>query len=171
MTLPQEISSYTPNHLPHLPRPTHPPACSPGNREDSVLSDHLTPAQQRVLALLSAGSTANAAAQAVGVHRNTVGNWGRSSVFRDALIQARRDHDLAWRQQAASLTFQATGAIQAILADPQTPAAVRLQAALGVRGRQPAKVPVPRPGVSTGRNQLCPCGSGRKFKRCCMSNV
>src|ERR1035441_7264025 len=46
----------------------------------------LTPAQQRVLALLSAGSTATAAAQFVGVHRNTAWNWLRSTAFRDALI-------------------------------------------------------------------------------------
>ena len=47
----------------------------------------LTPAQQRVLALLSAGSTATAAAQFVGVHRNTAWNWLRSTAFRDALIE------------------------------------------------------------------------------------
>jgi uncharacterized protein YchJ len=105
---------------------------------------HLTPAQQRVLTLLSAGSTATAAAQLAGVHRNTVGNWLRSSVFREALTQARRDQDLAWREQAESLAPQAIAAIQAILADPQAPVA------------------------RTGRNQPCPCCSGRKFKRCCM---
>ncbi len=26
-----------------------------------------------------------------------------------------------------------------------------------------------RPGSKVGRNDPCPCGSGRKFKRCCMS--
>jgi hypothetical protein len=77
---------------------------------------NLTPAQQRVVALLSAGSTATAAAQFVGVHRNTVGNWLRSPAFRDALIETRRDQDLAWREQARSLAGQAVGAIQAVLA-------------------------------------------------------
>ena len=94
---------------------------------------HLTPAQQRALALLSAGSTAAAAAQSVGVHRNTIGNWLRLSIFREALTQAQRDQAQAWRAQAGSLTSQAVGAIQAILADPQAPAALRLQAALGIR--------------------------------------
>ena len=29
---------------------------------------------------------------------------------------------------------------------------------------------VPRqPGSKTGRNEVCPCGSGKKFKRCCLS--
>jgi hypothetical protein len=61
---------------------------------------HLTPAQQRVLALLSAGSTATAAARFVSVHRNTVGNWLRPPAFREALMQTRLDQDLAWREQA-----------------------------------------------------------------------
>ena len=46
----------------------------------------LTPAQQRVVALLSAGATATAAAQFVGVRQ-----------------------DLAWREQARSLAGQAVG--------------------------------------------------------------
>jgi uncharacterized protein YecA (UPF0149 family) len=86
---------------------------------------HLTPAQQRVLARLSAGPTVTAAA------------------FREALIEIRRE-------QARSLAGQALSAIQAVLADPQAPTIAR---AIGY----PA------------RNQPCPCGSGRKFKRCCMS--
>ena len=137
----------------------------------------LSPAQQRVIALLSAGSTATAAAQFVGVHRNTVGNWLRSSAFRDALTETRRDQDLAWREQARSLAGQAVGAIQAVLADPQAPAAVRLDAALAVQGRTCAKSPaqphtkpaIPQPVGRPSRNQPCPCGSGRKFKRCRMS--
>jgi preprotein translocase subunit SecA len=136
-----------------------------------------SPAQQRVIALLSAGSTATAAAQFVGVHRNTVGNWLRSSAFRDALTETRRDQDLAWREQTRSLAGQALGAIQAVLADPQAPAAVRLDAALAVQGRTCAKSPaqphtkpaIPQPVGRPSRNQPCPCGSGRKFKRCRMS--
>jgi uncharacterized protein YchJ len=23
-------------------------------------------------------------------------------------------------------------------------------------------------GIKTGRNDLCPCGSGKKFKKCCL---
>jgi preprotein translocase subunit SecA len=139
-------------------------------------TDQLTPAQQRVPALLSAGST-TAAAQFVGVHRNTGGNWLRASAFRDALTETRRDQDLAWREQTRSLAAQALGAIQAVLADPQAPAAVPLDAALAVQGRPRAKSPaqphtkpaIPHPVGRPSRNQPCPCGSGRKFKRCCMS--
>jgi uncharacterized protein YecA (UPF0149 family) len=54
---------------------------------------------------------------------------------------------------------------------------VRLDAALAVQGRPHAKSPadpntkpaIPRPVGQPSRNQPCPCGSGRKFKRCCMS--
>jgi hypothetical protein len=28
--------------------------------------------------------------------------------------------------------------------------------------------PLTRPGAKIGRNDPCPCGSGKKFKRCCM---
>jgi uncharacterized protein YchJ len=139
--------------------------------------NHLTPAQQRALVLLSAGSNATAAAQFVGVHRNTVGNWLRSATFREALAQTRRDRDLAWRDQARSLAGQALGAIQAVLADPQASAAVRLKAALAIQGRAPAQTPAlsvakqaaPKAAAQPGRNQPCPCGSGRKFKHCCIS--
>jgi uncharacterized protein YecA (UPF0149 family) len=54
---------------------------------------------------------------------------------------------------------------------------VRLEAALAIQGRPPAQSHAPsatqpattKPAAQTGRNQPCPCGSGRKFKRCCMS--
>ena len=29
--------------------------------------------------------------------------------------------------------------------------------------------PVIRPAAKIGRNDPCPCGSGRKYKKCCMS--
>ena len=31
-----------------------------------------------------------------------------------------------------------------------------------MRGRQPDQ-----PSIKTGRNEPCPCGSGKKFKKCC----
>ncbi|WP_371685672.1 SEC-C metal-binding domain-containing protein [Tropicimonas sp. IMCC6043] len=30
--------------------------------------------------------------------------------------------------------------------------------------------PVPFRGAKVGRNETCPCGSGRKYKRCCGAN-
>jgi uncharacterized protein YecA (UPF0149 family) len=31
--------------------------------------------------------------------------------------------------------------------------------------------PPPRPKLNVGRNEPCPCGSGKKFKRCCLGRV
>jgi len=35
----------------------------------------------------------------------------------------------------------------------------------------PARAPGPAPARMPGRNDLCPCGSGKKFKHCCGKNV
>jgi preprotein translocase subunit SecA len=38
----------------------------------------------------------------------------------------------------------------------------------GAAGEAPGPPkPVRRDGDKTGRNALCPCGSGKKYKRCC----
>jgi len=34
-----------------------------------------------------------------------------------------------------------------------------------------ARTPIVRAGPKIGRNQLCPCGSGKKYKNCCGKNV
>ncbi|MGO4879771.1 MAG: SEC-C metal-binding domain-containing protein [Bryobacteraceae bacterium] len=127
----------------------------------------LTPIQHRVLSLMSTGTSATAAARAAGIHRNTIGNWLRSSDFRDSLAEARRSQTLAFRAQTASLSTHANAALESILADPQIPADVRLQAALALRCRPSTTAPAPP--ARPGRNQPCPCGSGRKFKHCCIS--
>jgi hypothetical protein len=136
----------------------------------------LSPAQHHVLALMSAGTTARAAARSAGVHRNTVGNWLRSPAFRQALIQARTDQAQAWRAQAAGLASEALGAIGAILTDPHASAALRLKAALAIQARAPESMSIaaprcsPAPAPHPGRNQPCPCGSGKKYKRCCLAS-
>ena len=35
---------------------------------------------------------------------------------------------------------------------------------------QPVKSPI-RAGRKVGRNELCPCGSGQKYKRCCAGKI
>jgi len=133
-----------------------------------------TSVQQHALALMSAGGTAVAAAQAVGVHRNTIGNWLRLPEFREALARAADGQAQAWTRQVESLSAQAVDAIRLILADPLTPPATRLRAALAVRGVDtavPKKAqPCTTPHHAPGRNHLCPCGSGKKYKRCCLSS-
>ena len=34
----------------------------------------------------------------------------------------------------------------------------------------PAHLPMRRDGRKVGRNEPCPCGSGRKYKNCCLAN-
>lgn len=38
---------------------------------------------------------------------------------------------------------------------------------LTVRPRRPSRAPIQGSGAPVGRNDLCPCGSKKKFKRCC----
>ena len=80
----------------------------------------LTPAQEAVLCQISAGSTVVAAAEAAGVHRNTVLNWRRNSAhFRAALCCAREEKVLFWRDQHEQLAAVAVEALRSILTDPK----------------------------------------------------
>jgi uncharacterized protein YchJ len=108
----------------------------------------LTQSQYHAIFLMSTGSTAASAARAVGVHRNTICNWQRSEIFRDALAQARTEQTQSWRAQAAAR------ATQAFEANP----ALCLAAAKAMVNASPHK---------PSRNDPCPCGSGKKYKRCC----
>jgi len=161
----------------------------------------LTPPQEQVLALISAGSSISQAAQSAGIHRNTIHNWVRSALsFRVAMAEARAAKALFWREQAEELAAAALDTIRAIMTDPKAPASVRLKAAQSILNLAttpppqfmhnsaqsmpqvaPAQsLPVPpivhnpaqsmrRTTPKTGRNDLCPCGSGKKFKRCCLN--
>jgi hypothetical protein len=162
----------------------------------------LTISQEHVLALISAGFTASAAAQHAMIHRNTISNWLQTSEFRSALEQARAEKALFYRDEAEALAAETLGALRAMLSDPSTPASVRYKAAVAmlhhatelmpdpvVVRAQPApemahkdaqsEAPQPVPerpqpfiaGPKTGRNELCPCGSGIKFKRCCIAKT
>ena len=163
----------------------------------------LTPIQEQVLSLIAAGSTATAAAASAGIHRNTVGNWLRSSrAFSRALASVHFNRALYWREQAETLAPAAVDAIRDIMVNFSAPAAVRLKASLAILDKaaapllppptpesvQPESVhpesvhpksmhnraqvtpPSPsQPRAKIGRNQACPCGSGKKFKHCCLS--
>lgn len=168
----------------------------------------LSPTQQQVLGLILAGSTARAAAETAGVHRNTVANWLCSAEFRQALAYAQYEKAIFFREQAESLATDAHNAIRAMLADAAIPANVRLNAALAMIDRAGAAMPplpeepAPMPAIvhkkaqisaqvpaelqsepnsalpgapfldgKIGRNEVCPCGSGMKFKRCCLGKT
>src|SRR5215813_13613968 len=93
----------------------------------------LTTQQLVVISALSSGATVTAAAQEAGVHRNTINNWRRDCVaFKVALSDAQYDRALYFRERCEGLVDLAMNAIQEILADPKTPASVRLRAALAI---------------------------------------
>ena len=97
------------------------------------MSQPFIPIQEKVLASIAAGETTTAAAAEAGVHRNTVGNWMRSSpAFRKALARAHHGQKLCWREMAESRAAAAFAAIDEILANPDTPAGVRARVALAV---------------------------------------
>ena len=101
----------------------------------------LTQAQQEALSLIAAGSTMASAADQLAIHRNTIGNWLRSSNFRQALELACLDQSIFWRDHAHQMAADALAAIQAILTDPKSPAAVPLRAALATLDKAPAPLP------------------------------
>ena len=86
-----------------------------------------------------------------------------------------------------SLNALAHATLRRLLESPDTPPAVQLRAAQTVLKSVPPEPPSPDPlstlsdleelipetfrysSPKTGRNQPCPCGSGRKFKFCCLT--
>jgi transposase-like protein len=103
---------------------------------------HITSQQELVLALLSAGQKISDAAESVGVHRNTVGNWLRSSQqFRDGLSFAQYNQALFCRERAEELVDDAWFEIKYLLNDTDASPAVRLKAATFII--QYASAPLP----------------------------
>jgi transposase-like protein len=89
-----------------------------------------TPIQQQVIAHVSMGLSFTAAAEAAGVHRNTISNWRREiPSFATAFEKAARDQARAFQEEALDAVPQATQAILAVLNDPATSPALRLRAA------------------------------------------
>jgi hypothetical protein len=159
-----------------------------------MLSSSISPVQDQVIAAVANGaSIADAAAEAK-VHRNTIGNWRRSSaIFRTAFSEALYDRALLIRDQADALAGTAVETIRAILLDPKVAPSVRLKAALAILKQasapppeaaevqspatpkivhnhaQSTPTPIVRGEPRVGRNEPCPCASGRKYKLCCLN--
>jgi transposase-like protein len=194
------------------------------------MSDTLLSSQQlAVISALSSGATLTAAAEEAGVHRNTINYWRRNLInFQNALAHAQYDRALYYRDRIEAEADLAIQSLHNLLADPKTPASVRLKAALTViqtastpplpkphvvyavesvsltdlmtksaqtappsalthdpqqapppatatqvapgvhKSAQTAPAPIRREAPKVGRNQACPCGSGKKYKRCCL---
>src|ERR1700676_4148443 len=93
----------------------------------------LTPDQHHVLALLAEGLSVTAAAEAVGVHRNTIRNWRRSvPAFAREIEFAIREQALVWHEEAVHLPPRAAQILEDILNSPETSPALRFRAALVV---------------------------------------
>jgi transposase-like protein len=103
----------------------------------------LTTIQLEVLASISAGSTATAAAQQAGVHRNTVANWLRSTEFRSALFRARAEKSLLYQDQAEALAAEAVNGLRRMMQDMNLPAMVRLRATIALLDHAAFRLPQP----------------------------
>jgi hypothetical protein len=76
------------------------------------------------------------------------------------------------RQQAPELCAVFLGEMEARgwLAEG-TKLGLYVRALRGAFEEQIAPQPVRNPGARIGRNDPCPCGSGKKYKRCCMNRT
>jgi len=52
--------------------------------------------------------------------------------------------------------------------DPHASGAVSKES---VEGTGTPLTPIHREGPKIGRNDLCPCGSGKKYKKCCLAKL
>jgi hypothetical protein len=102
----------------------------------------LAPNKEQVLSLLASGKTVAEAAEAVGVHRNTINNWRRSSpVFRQRWESMQYEKAMHFREQMQSLVPLAMDTLRQIMQDPKAPATARLKAALEVMKQATALAP------------------------------
>ncbi|MFN3322561.1 MAG: SEC-C metal-binding domain-containing protein [Bryobacteraceae bacterium] len=172
----------------------------------------LTPPQLRAVEALAAGATVGAAAEAAGVHRDTIYEWRRTiPAFAQAVKHAQAAYEIHLHDELAGLAQLAMATIRRLLEDPAAPHAVQLRAALAVLRRphfehQDWNIPAPaeklaeapagptvrqvegavhrlieeldederlrqQTGERVPRSGPCPCGSGRKYKRCCGQNA
>ena len=96
----------------------------------------LSPQQLIVINALSEGLNSTDAAAEAGVHRNTINNWRRTSLFfREALVDAQYDRTLLFRDRIEDRLDRALETLDAILSDPKASASTRLKAALFIIGR------------------------------------
>jgi hypothetical protein len=93
----------------------------------------LSPVQHQVLSLLTQGVSTSAAAEAAGVHRNTVATWRRTGpAFARELEFAARERSMFWHDQAAALAEKAIAVLNEILDDKTASPSLRLRAAFKV---------------------------------------
>jgi hypothetical protein len=100
-----------------------------------MFDEVLSPQQQQVIDALTDGASSTDAAAQAGVHRNTIANWRRNSLFfREALADAQYDRALLFRDKTECRLDLALETLDAVLSDPKASAATRLKAAMFVIG-------------------------------------
>ena len=100
-----------------------------------MFDEALTPQQLIVIDALSDGANSTDAASQAGVHRNTIANWRRNSLFfRESLADAQYDRALLFRDKTEHRLDLALETLDGVLSDPKASASARLKAALFVIG-------------------------------------
>ncbi len=95
-----------------------------------------------------------------------------ASVREDAVhklfaVQLAKEEEVPTLQQAlGSRLFLIRGGLGGPL-PPPSPEAMRAPSPPEMQGEEARLTPVRREGKKVGRNDPCPCGSGRKYKKCC----
>ena len=119
----------------------------------------LTPKQHQALALLAEGQSVTAVAKTCHLHRTTIHYWKRSSPeFAYTLQDACFENAGHWRAASNQRAEAALALIDTFLADPKTPASVRLKAALHILNAATA----PPPRLEYGRSDD-PYRAGRQL--------
>jgi len=91
----------------------------------------LSPQQLQVICALSEGMNSTDAAAKAGVHRNTIANWRRNSLFfRESLADAQYDRTLLFREMTEDLADHAFETLHKLLTGSEASPSVRLKAAL-----------------------------------------
>src|SRR5271166_5969437 len=107
-----------------------------------MFDEALSPQQLQVINALSEGMNSTGAAALAGVHRNTIANWRRNSLFfREALVDAQYDRALLFREQVEEMLELAFGTLDAILTDPKASPSVRLKRQCSSSRRPPHPLP------------------------------
>ena len=155
------------------------------------MNPDITILQQKAIQLLLTGTTIAAAARELGIDRTTIYTWHKTSPpFAAALTRARSLQSQIITDSLEDLASTAIDTLREILVSSDAPPAVRLRAAQAVltacsssKNENPEEIstkfdtsdqeidavmpPCRAESQKTGRNELCPCTSGLKFKRCC----
>lgn len=183
--------------LNHFPKPwfgIDPLVCHNAGEKSHPMPDRENLARIAVLDALSLGQSVTAAARLAGVHRSTIYHWNRTDAeVARALALSRAGCHSSIYDEVQDLADRALSTIRETIDNPDLSPSLRLRAALAILKSASAPAPAPPPtefdtsvesvspqpvsnatyrreGPKTGRNEPCPCGSGRKYKLCCLND-